>query len=42
MGLAMGFGGFLIRFTVVSGGCCWFPADVAGYSGGDCERITGL
>ena len=42
VGLAMGFGGFLIRFTVVSGGCCWVPADVAGYSGGDCERITGL
>ena len=41
-GSRMSFGGFLIRVAVVSGGCWWFPADVAGFSGGDCERITGL
>ena len=42
VGLAMSFGGFLIRVAVVSNGCWWFPADVAGFSDGDCERITGL
>ena len=41
MGLAMGFGGFLIRVAVVSGGCGWFPVDVAGFSGGDCELREG-
>ena len=42
VGLAMGFGGFLIRVTVVFGGCWPFSADVAGFFGDDCERITGL
>ena len=42
VGLAMSFGGFLIRVAVVSNGCWWFPANVAGFSDGDCERITGL
>ena len=42
VGHAMGFGGFLIRVAVVFGRYWWFPADVAGFSGGDCERITGL
>ena len=41
MGLAMGFGGFLIRVAVVSGGCGWFPVDVAGFSGCDCELREG-
>ena len=41
MGLAMGFGGFLIRVAVVSGGCGWCPVDVAGFSSGDCELREG-
>ena len=40
--LAMGFGGFFIRVAVVSNRCWWFPVDVAGFSDGDCERITRL
>ena len=31
VGLAIGFGGFLIRVTVVSGECWWFLADMAGF-----------
>ena len=38
----MGFGEFLIRVTVVFGGCWWFSVDMVGFFDGDCESITGL